>query len=553
MGNQQPCIRPKDVKLAQNMFKVRNVDDKGTEVRRAVIEVTKSDIILHQRGKDPIKWPLRSLRRYGFDKKLFSFESGRRCATGPGIYAFKCKRAEFLFRNVQENAQTCGGTNRYGSYSASETSNGTTPMETASPALSPFSAGPSHFTDNGSIASGSTYGLATFTGRSLSTSTTASGGQQSPSSPGTSVHYINANSFADIPESPQEDAVDSSSVMASLLPQVSEESRPSSEEDDPNVNYARLKHDIDEDLTQLTVTDMTDTDTLTQVQNDVNGNMDSIRLPSSAMTTRTLANLPEPYYMKPSSVQDIVNGNTAPLKNSGLNLNSNANVISLPETVVCSSEAGNHDCTTSNASPASVTSPMSVTSLMTPSSRTSGSSYYANLDTVGELPHNNFVFCCDLRSPCSTSSSKGSAGSEFIFDGSVGGNRSPVSEHSYANLDVLSEVGIRPTVFNGATNVVLQPVPKGRMNYADLDLETMDAAGCTPIVQPRQSRSSSMTSSPPKTPASLNSEGSSRRTDTYALIDFNRTTALANSQRQIDDTDLPGGSLRRTRHDSKIR
>ena len=32
-------------------------------------------------------------------------------------------------------------------------------------------------------------------------------GAQSPSSPGTSVHYINANAFADIPESPQEDVV----------------------------------------------------------------------------------------------------------------------------------------------------------------------------------------------------------------------------------------------------------------------------------------------------------------------------------------------------------
>ncbi|XP_038048848.1 fibroblast growth factor receptor substrate 2-like [Patiria miniata] len=545
MGNQQACIRPKDAKLAQNMFKVRNVDDKGSEIQRAVIEVSKTDIILHQRGKDPIKWPLRSLRRYGFDKKLFSFESGRRCATGPGIYAFKCKRAEFLFRNVQENAQACGNSNgRLGSYSASSelaNSDASPTHQPTSPVLSAFSTDTSSLGDQ---RNGSAYGLASYSGRTVSIASSSSG-VQSPASPGTSVHYINANSFPDIPESPQESGTDSSSVTAILLPRVSEETvQQSSGDEDPNVNYARLKHDVDEDSSHVSVTE---TDAVTLVQNDVNGNMDRVGLPP--LTMLPAANLPESHYMKPPSVKDIVNGNT-----SVLNLNGNANVLSLTSTT---SEVITDESHTNRASPVSITTPLSLVSqnsLTTPSSRTSGSSsYYANLDTVGELPHNNFVFCCDLRSPCSTSSSKGSAGSEFIFDTNVAGNRSPVSEHSYANLDALSEVGMRPAAHNGNSNVVLQPAPKGRMNYADLDMESLEAVQTTPIIQTRQSRSSSMTSSPPKTPASLNSEGSSRRTDTYAMIDFNRTTALANSQRQIDESDLPGGPLRRTRHDSKIR
>ena len=46
--------------------------------------------------------------RYGFDSELFSFESGRRCPTGPGIYAFKCKRAEALFNLLQEYIQRAG-------------------------------------------------------------------------------------------------------------------------------------------------------------------------------------------------------------------------------------------------------------------------------------------------------------------------------------------------------------------------------------------------------------------------------------------------------------
>ena len=34
-------------------------------------------------------WPLKSLRRYGADEDVFSFESGRRCPMGEGIFAFK--------------------------------------------------------------------------------------------------------------------------------------------------------------------------------------------------------------------------------------------------------------------------------------------------------------------------------------------------------------------------------------------------------------------------------------------------------------------------------
>ena len=78
-----------------------NVDDTGRRLCPGQLEVGETDLILYQRGKDDIRWPLRSLRRYGFDAGLFSFECGRRCPTGPGIYAFHCPRAEFLFNCVQ--------------------------------------------------------------------------------------------------------------------------------------------------------------------------------------------------------------------------------------------------------------------------------------------------------------------------------------------------------------------------------------------------------------------------------------------------------------------
>ncbi|EEB20099.1 conserved hypothetical protein [Pediculus humanus corporis] len=83
-----------------------NVDEHGNHVNPGQLEITDFDLILYQRGKSPIKWPLRTLRRYGFDAEHFSFESGRRCQTGPGIYAFRCRRAEQLFNLLQSRIQT---------------------------------------------------------------------------------------------------------------------------------------------------------------------------------------------------------------------------------------------------------------------------------------------------------------------------------------------------------------------------------------------------------------------------------------------------------------
>lgn len=60
-----------------------------------------SDIILYRKNKPPLSWPLGSLRRYGFDANFFTFESGRRCETGEGIFSFKCQRADVLFNTLQ--------------------------------------------------------------------------------------------------------------------------------------------------------------------------------------------------------------------------------------------------------------------------------------------------------------------------------------------------------------------------------------------------------------------------------------------------------------------
>lgn len=56
---------------------------------------------MYRKNKPPLSWPLGSLRRYGFDANYFTFESGRRCETGEGIFSFKCRRSDVLFNTLQ--------------------------------------------------------------------------------------------------------------------------------------------------------------------------------------------------------------------------------------------------------------------------------------------------------------------------------------------------------------------------------------------------------------------------------------------------------------------
>ncbi|CAF4847773.1 unnamed protein product [Pieris macdunnoughi] len=91
--------------LHPNIFRVVNIDEDGTDLCSGQLEITDSDIILYREGRDSTVWPLHSLRRYGFEGDLFSFESGRRCETGEGIYAFRCRRASVLFRTLQQQIQ----------------------------------------------------------------------------------------------------------------------------------------------------------------------------------------------------------------------------------------------------------------------------------------------------------------------------------------------------------------------------------------------------------------------------------------------------------------
>ena len=84
-------------------------------------------------------WPLKYLRKYGCDRDIFSFEAGRKCPGGEGLYAFSTKKASQLFDIVARNISE-GGLERedVGVLSPQDESQGASP-----PVMTPLSAGPS--------------------------------------------------------------------------------------------------------------------------------------------------------------------------------------------------------------------------------------------------------------------------------------------------------------------------------------------------------------------------------------------------------------------------
>ena len=76
----------------------RNRDSQG----RGKLEITKEGIVFRQKFKTALVWPIRNIRRYGCQKEAFSFECGRRCASGPAFYTFQAKDANGVFTKVQE-------------------------------------------------------------------------------------------------------------------------------------------------------------------------------------------------------------------------------------------------------------------------------------------------------------------------------------------------------------------------------------------------------------------------------------------------------------------
>lgn len=72
-----------------------------TLARQGFLEITPHELIFIAPEQEPIAWALQHLRRYGLTGNVFSFEAGRRCATGPGIYTFRCCNADQFYSKFQ--------------------------------------------------------------------------------------------------------------------------------------------------------------------------------------------------------------------------------------------------------------------------------------------------------------------------------------------------------------------------------------------------------------------------------------------------------------------
>ena len=96
-------------KLPENVFVVRNIHDDNRKFPKGIIEVTQVELKYKDaQSGDEWVWPLKYLRKYGCDRDIFSFEAGRKCPGGEGLYAFSTKKASQLFDMVARNISEGG-------------------------------------------------------------------------------------------------------------------------------------------------------------------------------------------------------------------------------------------------------------------------------------------------------------------------------------------------------------------------------------------------------------------------------------------------------------
>lgn len=96
MGN---CSPNRLESFSSAYFDVFNVDARLFKHSKGQLQITNNFLILYQKNfhtVEQIKWPLNGVRRYGYYKDIFLFESGRKCPTGEGLFAFKCNKAKRL-------------------------------------------------------------------------------------------------------------------------------------------------------------------------------------------------------------------------------------------------------------------------------------------------------------------------------------------------------------------------------------------------------------------------------------------------------------------------
>ena len=113
------------LELRKNIFEVHNLGDNQEEVGKGILEVTSSDLVyIDSATGEKWRWPIKFLRRYGCNGvRVFSFEAGRRCPGGEGLYAFATSRANEIHEAIVESINANrGGQMQLGNLSVSRLS-----------------------------------------------------------------------------------------------------------------------------------------------------------------------------------------------------------------------------------------------------------------------------------------------------------------------------------------------------------------------------------------------------------------------------------------------
>ncbi|XP_065356657.1 uncharacterized protein LOC135951029 [Calliphora vicina] len=85
-----------------NVSVVRVQSDQSVVLaRHGFLEITPHELVFIAPEQEPVAWALQHLRRYGLTGNIFSFEAGRRCPTGPGIYTLRCCNADQFYTKFQ--------------------------------------------------------------------------------------------------------------------------------------------------------------------------------------------------------------------------------------------------------------------------------------------------------------------------------------------------------------------------------------------------------------------------------------------------------------------
>eukprot|EP00800_Vazella_pourtalesii_P000541 TRINITY_DN104_c1_g1_i2.p1 TRINITY_DN104_c1_g1~~TRINITY_DN104_c1_g1_i2.p1 ORF type:complete len:229 (-),score=42.56 TRINITY_DN104_c1_g1_i2:390-1076(-) len=136
------CISAKTV---QSNFSVTLINDVTEEhISSGTLYINMAEISYFPSGRvEPeFVWPLKYVRRYGRDRKLFSFEAGRRCPRGQGNFTFLTNRAESIFKLIEHNLKMNNKANNgQGSVSPASSIATTTGQESVTPQEAPNSPG----------------------------------------------------------------------------------------------------------------------------------------------------------------------------------------------------------------------------------------------------------------------------------------------------------------------------------------------------------------------------------------------------------------------------